>query len=82
MCLTASSVVPLRSGKCYKWQVVSVGFFQKGAGRTCLGQPYTLIQNKVKRTVRTLCRVKEVQHECPLWVVFCLSQLYYLTGRF
>ncbi len=25
---------------------------RKDAGRTCLGQPYTLIQNKVKRTLR------------------------------
>ncbi len=34
--------------------------------RICLEQPYTLIQNEVKRTLRgrTAHRVKEAQHEC------------------
>jgi hypothetical protein len=38
------------------------------AGRTCLGEPYTLIQTKVKRTLRgrTPHRVKEAQHEYSL----------------
>lgn len=58
--------------------------FRRAAGRTCLGQPYTLIQNEVKRTLRgrTSHRVKEAQHECLQWVDFCPSTFYQMTGRF
>ena len=68
MGLRASSVVPLRKRQMLQ---VAGGWcwgFQKDCRRTWLGEPYTLIQNEVKRTLRgrPLRRVKEAEHECPI----------------